>query len=316
MIMDATDKDSLEALIAPEASAPVNSDVQALCDHLSSLPGVKAILFYGSGLWKQAEDDTVYDFYLLIDNFKQFGTSVPLSFFGALIPPNVYYLEHPHGDRTLRCKYAVMTVRQFQKAAKGRSFTPHIWARFCQPARIPYAETEGLGARLVSSFADSVMTFHRKILPLVDNNLLVKDFWARGLQKTYSCEIRSEKTSRTHDIFKANETAFTERTVRALRLKTMPAHIAENGAIQYTESGDTRARKRLLFRLQRPFMKLVVFSRFIKAAFTFTNGLEYAQWKIERQSGVRVEISEFQRRHPLLGAWPLLWEVIRRGGLK
>ena len=54
----------------------------------------------------------------------------------------------------------------------------------------------------------------------------------------------------------------------------------------------------------------------MKAAFTFNDALDYILWKIERHSGVYVEPTELQRRHPLLFSWGLLWRVYRKGGFR
>ena len=41
---------------------------------------------------------------------------------------------------------------------------------------------------------------------------------------------------------------------------------------------------------------------------------EYAAWKVERHSGVKLELSDWQRRHPLLAA-PGVYLRLRRQGL-
>jgi hypothetical protein len=56
--------------------------------------------------------------------------------------------------------------------------------------------------------------------------------------------------------------------------------------------------------------------RLVKAAFTFNEPLEYILWKVERHTGIKKEASLLQKRHPLIFAWGLLWEVYREGGFK
>ena len=56
--------------------------------------------------------------------------------------------------------------------------------------------------------------------------------------------------------------------------------------------------------------------RLIKASRTFRGGLDYLMWKIERHSGVKVELSERARRFPLLAGWYALWKVKRNGGFR
>ena len=62
--------------------------------------------------------------------------------------------------------------------------------------------------------------------------------------------------------------------------------------------------------------KLLSMLRLIKGLFTFHGGLDYILWKIERHSGITVEVSPFAHRHPLLGSWGILWCLYRRGAFR
>jgi hypothetical protein len=37
---------------------------------------------------------------------------------------------------------------------------------------------------------------------------------------------------------------------------------------------------------------------------------------MERHSGVRVEATPWQRRHPLIGGWLVAWRLYRRGAFR
>ncbi|MCC2659180.1 MAG: hypothetical protein K0Q76_4288, partial [Panacagrimonas sp.] len=54
--------------------------------------------------------------------------------------------------------------------------------------------------------------------------------------------------------------------------------------------------------------------RLLKAACTFDGAADYAAWKVERHSGVKLELSPWQRRHPLLAA-PVVYLRLRRQGV-
>ena len=49
----------------------------------------------------------------------------------------------------------------------------------------------------------------------------------------------------------------------------------------------------------------------LKCVFTFQDWASYGLWKLERHRGAPVEISDRQRRHPLLFAWPVLFRLLR-----
>jgi hypothetical protein len=44
--------------------------------------------------------------------------------------------------------------------------------------------------------------------------------------------------------------------------------------------------------------------------------MDYVAWKVERHSGVRIELADWERRHPLLAAPGLYWRLRRRGVLR
>jgi hypothetical protein len=56
--------------------------------------------------------------------------------------------------------------------------------------------------------------------------------------------------------------------------------------------------------------------RLLKAAFTFDGGADYVVWKIGRHRGVRLQLSPWQRRFPLLAAPGIYWQLRRRGILR
>jgi hypothetical protein len=62
--------------------------------------------------------------------------------------------------------------------------------------------------------------------------------------------------------------------------------------------------------------KVLSVLRLLKASFTFDGGLPYLAWKIERHSGVRIEITPSMRRFPRLGAIGALWRTWRLGGFR
>ena len=68
--------------------------------------------------------------------------------------------------------------------------------------------------------------------------------------------------------------------------------------------------------LRRCWGKTLNILRLFKAAGTFSNGIDYLLWKVERHSGVRVEATERMRRHPRLAAWGLAWKLWRKGAFR
>jgi hypothetical protein len=70
------------------------------------------------------------------------------------------------------------------------------------------------------------------------------------------------------------------------------------------------------WRLRRWQGKILTVLRLAKAAFTFQDSINYAAWKIERHTGVRVEVTPMLRRHPVLWGFKVSWRLLRRGVLR
>jgi hypothetical protein len=73
---------------------------------------------------------------------------------------------------------------------------------------------------------------------------------------------------------------------------------------------------RLRWRLERPGAKVLAFFRLLKNSVTFGDWLPYALWKIQRHTGREVVLSERQRRHPLIFAWPVIIRLFRDRSLR
>ncbi len=59
------------------------------------------------------------------------------------------------------------------------------------------------------------------------------------------------------------------------------------------------------------FSKLRVTARWIKHVLTFENWLPYVVRKVERRTGMTVELTALERRLPLIFLWPRLVRVLR-----
>lgn len=314
----ATSRQALVDLVAEESARPVAADAQALAEAIRARAGggAAAVLLYGAGLWQGASPPAVWDFYVLVDSDAAFDRRRLPRLLGRVLPPNVYVLETTRDGRRLRAKCAVVRTDRFRRAAAGMSATPQIWARFAQPCRIVHARDAAARETVAAALAEAVVTFHRRLLPLVGTGAGIGEFWRRGLAETYARELRSEARARGAAVHDAARGAFEARTRAALALLPWPAEIAADGTLRAA----VPRRRRMLARLLRPGAraagKAIALLRLMKAALTFEGGVDYLLWKVERHSGVRAEASAFQRRHPLIAGWPLLWRLYRRGGFR
>ena len=68
--------------------------------------------------------------------------------------------------------------------------------------------------------------------------------------------------------------------------------------------------------LRRLAGKLLSALRLAKAAFTFQGGADYIVWKIERHSGKKIVLTDWQKRHPIIAGVMLLGALLRNGAVR
>jgi hypothetical protein len=314
--------DALSALVAERLALPVSPILSALGEHLAERHGERlaALLFYGSCLRSGDEFDGLVDLYLLVDRYRDFHRHWLPALFNRLLPPNVYYLEQPlphaGGQRTLRVKLSILSLADLERGA-GRWFHSYIWGRFAQPSALVRVRDEAARRRVVAALTDAVATFVRRTLPRLPEELDAASLWQTGLSLSYGCELRSEGAARARQLFESDPSYYSALTVAAM--ERMPYSIeARPGSDRFMARipASHRRLNRLGWMVRRRQGKLLSLLRLIKGLFTFQGGLDYILWKIERHSGVRVEVPALARRHPLLAGWGVLWRLYRRGAFR
>ncbi len=274
--------------------------------------GLLAVLIYGSYL--RGKRDTLLDFYVLLDNYN----SMPKAWHGWLakaLPPNVYQIQHGSPPDEIRAKYALLTMDRFEYALRS-DFHSYFWGRFAQPCGILWCRDESTRQRLVGAVATAVVTFTRRVVPILPPSFSAQDVWTRGLSLSYQCELRSEPPGHAHQLFSFWPEYYTSITT-FLADQGLGFEAAEQeGVFSNTTSGSARRWSPVSWWLRRIQGKILSFLRLTKAALTFSGGLDYLLWKIKRHSGVYIEPTRRQRKYPLIFIWPLLWRLYRKGAFQ
>jgi hypothetical protein len=272
-----------------------------------------AVLFYGS--CRRSNDDAggIVDLYVLVDAYPAvYGRLLP-ALANRLLPPNVYYLETPFAGRIARAKYAVVTLEQFERGT-ARWFHPYLWGRFAQPSGLLFAADDHARRRVVRALGAAVATFAMRTLPRLPAQFDAETLWTRGLLLTYATELRSERPAKIRALY-ADGAAELDALTRALAVEQSWTD-GPGGRYRNPSTRGKRWSSACGWALRRVQGKALSLLRLAKAASTFDGGLRYLAWKIERHSGVTVEITPFMRDHPRLGAIGALWRTWRRGGFR
>ena len=317
--------EALARLVAGELAQPVPEWVTRLTEaiRIRTGPSTAAILFYGSCLRKHTAEG-VLDFYVLVDGYRETSPGRRLALAGALLPPNVFYLELDGRPEPLRAKYAVVSLADFERGAAGRWLRTGIWARFSQPARAVHLRDEAARQAVVAACSEAVLTLVERALPLLpgqDERIRASaaELWQTAFRETYGAEMRPESPDAAAAIFHEEPERYAraaQHAVEELAVRGRLRLLAAGEPLEIELPAGEQRRGRRAARLRRPFTKLAYTAQLLKTAFTFGDWLPFVLWKLERHSGVHLVASESQRRHPLLLGLPILIRALRLRALR
>ncbi|KEZ78497.1 hypothetical protein [Salinisphaera hydrothermalis] len=276
---------------------------------------VRAIVYYGSCLRSGDPTAGLVDFYVIVDRYQAAHASTVAAAANRLLPPNVYYLECATDTVTLRCKYAVITLDDLQRGvAHGRLSS--LWGRFAQPVAIVYAANQHIRDTVRACCGQAVITLLNQSLPAIESPMLPAEAFGAALTLSYGGELRTESGERGLSIAEHDRPEYARRLHAARPYLTFATEQHSDGRMAWFPDTAQRQRALRAWRLRAPAGHAVSVLRLAKACFTFDNAIDYAAWKLERHTGVAIEVTPRLRRHPLIYAWPVLWRLYRDGVLR
>jgi hypothetical protein len=291
----------LRELVAQELSLPVDARVTDIAAAIAARHGAasRAVLFYGSALRESALDGRMLDFYLIVSDYPAAYAKRWLAAANRLIPPNVFYFEHCG----LVSKYAVLSEADFAHECSREAWTVSTAARFAQPSRLAWAADGTAREMAIDTVARAGPSLLAWAMPLIGCSGDLLDFWREAFANTFAAEIRAEDASRAAALVDADPERY---------------RIFGDAAFHHVPDGRHASAEemRRWWRRKQLKGKLYSVARLAKASFTFAGGAEYIVWKINRHAGTDIQLSPWQRRHPLLAGLTLLPRLLKSGAVR
>jgi hypothetical protein len=145
-------------------------------------------------------------------------------------------------------------------------------------------------------------------------------FWQEAFRRTYDSERRPEAAERIRGFYAVHAERYDAVAALALqhlvalgRFETATAHPR---SFSIKLSPQAQRNSRLRWKLMRPFARALGLVRLAKTAYTFGDWVPYVLWKLERHTGRRIDLSERQRKYPLIFAWPVILPLLLRRNLR
>jgi len=284
---------ALRDLVEAELSQQVDSRVSTMAEAIAARHGAasRAVLFYGSCLREKQLDGLMLDFYLIVSDYASAYDKPWLAKANALIPPNVF----PFRLGGLAAKYAVLSERDFYRLNGPETRNVSVWARFAQPSRLVWSSDEKARAAAIAAVSRAAPTLLAAAGKIEGEPVL--RWWRRAFSLTYAAELRAERKGRSSSVVDADLERY-ELFSPAVVASIDPA-ISSGGWPRRRFEG-----------------KLLSVARLAKASATYAGGAEYIAWKINRHAGTHIELTPWQKRHPLLAAISLLPRLLRSGAIR
>jgi len=282
---------------------------------------VKAVILYGSQLLNTSPDRfSAYDFVVVVDDYRQFYREMKASQelhrptwlmagLSSILPPNVIAFT-PDDGRHGVAKCLVVRSDHFERALGPRPPDHFLLGRMVQKVALVWSasgeDAEWIEA-LLRGTGDGVLDW---VGPYLEGSFDAEAVGKRLLEVCYEGELRPEAGNRSHAVFEAQREHFRDRLGGALESAAVKGLLEpSDGGFRFKDPPGARARRRW----RRYFFRSKVRStaRWFKHIVTFDNWLPYIARKVERRTGMPVELTPWERRVPLIFLWPRVIRVLR-----
>lgn len=284
-------------------------------------PAAMAVIHYGSRARSvDARADSAYDFFVIVDEYRaayeSLARSIP-SRVGArtatalahVLPPNVHALPPvPDGGRRNKC--GVLTIRALRAAARLRSSDHFVAARLFQHVQLLWVRDVASADAVRDALIDiRARTFEwgRSFLP---ETFSAEAYCRSILETSFAGEIRPEAGERPAHLLDA------QRAVLLPVYGALLEGLAREGVLErvgdsYRQTQQPTPRMRRRWEWYFRVSKARGCVRWAKHIVQYDGWLDYIVQKITRHNEVEVELTERERRWPLIFLWPKVFLFFR-----
>ncbi|MFN2398942.1 MAG: hypothetical protein ABR543_09945 [Gemmatimonadaceae bacterium] len=311
-----TDPDLRSALSFGLDSTP-SDDAIRVAGYIATAfgPSAAALIHYGSHVQRSdARPGSELDFFVIVDDYDEAyesftaatgprftaGTAATLA---RVLAPNALAVSVP-GELALRAKTVVFSIRDFERRCSAKAPDHFVQGRLFQYAQLVWTRDQATRARIVGVIADARARTFDWGRPFLPRRFDVDAYVASLLRTSFSAEIRPEPSERIEMLLEAQK-----RLLRRI-YEPLLIHLADSGVLRRVGEGqysdlsppDPRARRRIRAYFVRS--KVRATTRWVKFIVLYDDWLGYITQKIERRTGKPIELTERERRYPLIFLWP------------
>lgn len=282
---------------------------------------VRGVILFGSQLVQASPGrHSAWDLVVVVDDYEAFyrryaeaghhrRSPRTLAALARILPPNVVAF-FPDGPRGITAKCMILDRRHFARALSSRAPDHFVKGRMVQQVRLLFAADERDRSRIQDLLARARLDVLRWVGPYLEEPFDAGALARRMLQVSYRGEVRPESGDRVAEVFEAQEPVLREMYREVLSQARDRGRVEPAGEGRWRLADPPGAMDGLRVRAYFLRSKLRATVRWLKHVLTFDDWLTYIQRKVERRTGMEIEITPVERRFPLILLWPKVFRVL------
>jgi hypothetical protein len=316
--------ESLRAALLRDVNVPASEDTLRLASFLTRAfgPTTTALIHYGSRAHSSdVRPESFHDFFVIVDRYADAYASLKgavnpsysartATALARVLPPNVISLTLSESGRTLRAKCAVLCVRDLRRLCSARASDHFARGRLFQHAQLVWTRDARSRQEALDALFDArvgTIDWGRPYLPSVFN---AETYCRRLLETSFAAEIRPEGSERIAALIAAQRDMVLPIYDSLLQWLVASRIVTKDGDV-YHLTAPPGLVSRMTSRLWFLKSKARATARWLKYVALYEGWLDYIVQKIARRSGRTIELTERERRWPLIFLWPKVIEYVR-----
>jgi len=290
-------------------------DIKPYVDEIRARYGdrVLGVYMYGSVLSAVTCTETSFpDFFVITDGYRGVFRKWSHRLLAYFLPPHIYHLRL---DKKRRCKYNLVSLRRFRRECSKRAKDIYILGRFGKRVALVYHRDEKARDELVGCCFSAMRHVVTWTLRGMKYRFDEEEFTLNCLNLSYAGETRVEASSKVPKLFQSEKPFYLE-IYPALLRKNPLALDGSNGEYQLQGNSWLRGWRRFRFRMFLKRSRIRGILRWPKFLVTVDEWVDIILAKIERSKGIKLDVTERQRRHPIIFGWPHFFRLLRSGAIR
>ncbi len=271
---------------------------------------LRAVIFFGSHLVNSTPGQhSAADWFVIVDDYRAFYRASNawfaypaflVAWLNRLLPPNVIHIPIAGGAGI---KAAVISEKDFARAMGARAKDHFCKGRLVQKVEIIYAHDHETGEWVQKRLLDARMGTLDWVPLYADGNFSVESYCLAMMKTSYGAEIRPESSGRVLEVIAQQQQSLIESFQPVLDAGVEQGVLEKDGQ-SYRPNQPVRKLQKWRWRGYFRKTKIRATLRWLKYVVTFAGWPDYIVRKLERRSGIKVELTDTERRWPLILMWP------------